>query len=332
MDSVLTIDSKKTQKAFNILSIDGGGILGLYSAKILTLIEKEFFIKEETYASKFDLIAGTSTGGIIALGLALGRKACEIASFYEKYGNQIFNKKWYTKLCWLITYRYSALPLCETLTKFFDSKKVKDCQTKILIPAIDVSNCQPLIFKTDHNGSLTRDLNTKLVDIALATSAAPTYFPLHRFGNYRGLVDGGLWQNNPALFAVIEACTYFVGADKEYERINVLSIGNPLSAIKETVSVEDRKSGLIKWMNKIVSVPMKISSFGTDDILSFISRNKALFVEKYLRIESKNLANKKEYKKLSLDYVSPRAYSMLSELSNHDFNKNKSDIIKFFKE
>lgn len=331
MESNCNVDDKKS---FNILSIDGGGILGLYSAKILSQIEKEVFTEKENYASKFDLIAGTSTGGIIALGLVTGRNACEISVFYEKYGEKIFHKSYFNYLFknWILTNRYSSLPLQNALTEFFGDKTVKDCKTNICIPAIDVSNCQPIIFKTNHNGNLTRDIDVKLADIALATSAAPTYFPLHSFGYYRGLADGGLWQNNPALFAVIEACTYFVGENKTYDSINILSVGNPLSAIKETVSVETRKSGLIKWASKMVTMPMKISSFGVHNIINFLSKNEALFINKYLRIESENLPDKPECKKLSLDSANKKTYRLLSELSFNDFNKNKTNIINFFKE
>lgn len=331
MESNDGIDKHKT---FNILSIDGGGILGLYSAELLTLIEKELFKNSKTFSDKFNLIAGTSTGGIIALALALGCSPAQISELYKFHGEEIFHKSYFNCLFknWIITNRYSSIPLQNTLSEFFGDKAVKDCKTNICIPAIDVSNCQPIIFKTNHNGNLTRDIDVKLADIALATSAAPTYFPLHRFGYYRGLADGGLWQNNPALFAVIEACTYFVGEDKAYDSINILSIGNPLSAIKETVSVETRKSGLMKWAAKMVTMPMKISSFGVHNIINSLSKNKALFINKYLRIESENLPDKPECKKLSLDSANRKTYRLLSELSFNDFNKNKTNIINFFKE
>ncbi|WP_427194623.1 patatin-like phospholipase family protein [Treponema denticola] len=331
MESNDIIDKHKT---FNILSIDGGGILGLYSAEILALIEKELFKNDKTFSNKFNLIAGTSTGGIIALALALDCSPAQVSEFYKMHGEKIFSKSYFNYFFknWIFTNRYSSLPLHNALDKFFGDKTVKDCKTNICIPAIDVSNCQPIIFKTNHNGNLTRDIDVKLTDIALATSAAPTYFPLHRFGHYRGLADGGLWQNNPALFAVIEACTYFVGEGKVYDSINILSIGNPLSAIKETISVETRKSGLIKWAAKMVSMPMKISSFGVHNIINFLSRNEALSIHKYLRIESEDLPDKPECKKLSLDYANNKTYRLLSELSFNDFNKNKTDIINFFKE
>ncbi|UTC79096.1 patatin-like phospholipase family protein [Treponema sp. OMZ 799] len=257
-----------------------------------------------------------------------------MSELYKFHGEKIFHKSYFNCLFknWIITNRYSSIPLQNALTEFFGDRTVKDCKTNICIPAIDVSNCQPIIFKTNHNGNLTRDIDVKLTDIALATSAAPTYFPLHSFGYYRGLADGGLWQNNPALFAVIEACTYFVGEDKAYDSINILSIGNPLSAIKETVSVETRKSGLIKWAAKMVTMPMKISSFGVHNIINFLSKNEALFINKYLRIESENLPDKPECKKLSLDSANRKTYRLLSELSFNDFNKNKTNIINFFKE
>ncbi len=317
-------------KVFKILSIDGGGILGLYSADLLNYIEKELFEASENFSTKFDLITGTSTGGIIALGLALGHSAKEITSFYEQYGEHIFKKSW--RKWGLFKYKYSNKKLTEALTKFFQNKTVSDCTTHICIPAIDVDNCQPIMFKTNNNGQQTRDENVSLVDVALATSAAPYYFPMHKFGSYGGLVDGGLWQNNPSLFGLIEACTYFVGKGKEYDSIKLLSVGNPSSAIREIISTKNNFSGLLKWNKKFVTIPMKISSLGTKQIMDFIKQNHAFQVKNYLRIETENLPSSKKYKKLALDYACNESYKILKSLSFNDFNKNKTNIINFFKE
>jgi patatin-like phospholipase/acyl hydrolase len=311
--------------SFRILSLDGGGILGLYSANILTQIEK-LYLQGNCLSDYFQLITGTSTGGIIALALSLGRKSEEIVGFYQNYGMKIFPKRYGIGV---FHHKYSNRILKKALTEFFGSATISDCKTAVCIPAIDITNCQPIIFKTNNNGNQTRDIDVKLTDISLATSAAPTYFPIYSFGNYSGLVDGGLWQNNPAICGVFEAHNYFMGQGK-YNSVKILSIGNPLSQIPNTISVKSKNSSLIKWRDKLVHLPMKVSSLGTHQILSFLARNKCLSIESYLRIESNNLPDR--YKKLGLDSATKKIFDLLFERSQFDFNHNKHSLKKFFEE
>lgn len=320
--------STANKKTFHILSIDGGGILGLYSASILSHIEKEFF-NGESLSSHFNLMAGTSTGGIIALALATGCKADEIADFYEKYANKIFPAKGQRKIG-LLSNKYSNRQLKYGLTEFFGSKKIKDCKTCVCIPSINASTCQPLVFKTNNNGKQNRDEEYKLVDIALATSAAPTYFPLHSFDNYQGLVDGGLWQNNPSLIAFIEALSCFVGEEKEFDSITILSIGNPNASMKESLDTKSKKSGLLKWKENIVSLPMKVNSIGTDYIMRILLRSNASYLRKYERIDCGVISN--NCSNLKLDSADETSLSKLLELSHQDFNNKKIELTDFFKE
>lgn len=317
---------RKFLKSFNILSIDGGGILGLYSASMLEQIQKEF-CNGQPLSEKFNLMAGTSTGGIIALALAISSDASRIVEFYKNFGEKIFPKK-HRFGC--LKEKYSNIPLKKALENFFGDKTISNCKSKVCIPAIDAVNCQPIIFKTNNNGKLNRDENTKLVDIALATSAAPTYFPMYAFDNFLGLVDGGLWQNNPALFAVIEAVNYFVGEDKEFDCINILSIGNPLSALPNSIKSNSTNSSIAKLNINLVTLPMKISSIGTNQILRFLHKNHALNVNKYLRIESQNVPN--DIKKLSLDLATEEVFNLMLSRCANDFNQNKCDLYDFFKE
>lgn len=320
--------STKTKKTFYILSIDGGGILGLYSVDILSQIEKEFF-NGEPLSSHFNLITGTSTGGIIALALATGRKAEEIKNFYRTYANKIFPAKGRRKLG-LLSNKYPNKQLRLGLNEFFGNKKIKDCKTHVCIPSINVSTCTPLVFKTNTDGTKNRDEEVKLVDIALATSAAPIYLPLHSFGSYQGLVDGGLWQNNPSLIGLIEALSCFVGKGKEFNDISILSIGNPNSSIKESINTRNKKSGLLKWKGNIVSLPMKVNSTGTDYIISIFHRSNAAYISKYKRIECGAVTN--ECSGLKLDSADKYSIAKLLELSNQDFNNKKIELSKFFEE
>lgn len=317
-----------SKKTFNILSIDGGGILGLYSANILSRIEKEFF-NGEPLSSHFDLITGTSTGGIIALALATGLKAEIIQDFYIEYANMIFPKK-RQKRMGILKSKYSNEQLKNGLIKCFGDKKIKDCKTLVCIPSINVATCTPLVFKTNNDGMLNRDEECKLIDIALATSAAPLYFPIHSFDSYQGLVDGGLWQNNPSLIGIIEALSYFVGDGKKFDNISILSIGNPSSSIKHSINTKNKESGIIKWKDKIVTLPMQVNSIGTDYIIKILQRSNAAYIYKYERIDCGVLPN--DYSKLKMDSSDNYSLDRLLELSNQDFNNKKIDLSKFFKE
>lgn len=320
--------STKNKKTFHILSIDGGGILGLYSAGILSNIEKDFF-NGEPLSSHFDLITGTSTGGIIALALATGCHASEIEDFYTRYANRIFPSKRRNKIG-LFSNKYSNKQLREGLYEFFGSKKIKDCKTHVCIPAINAATCATLVFKTNNNGFQNRDDECKLVDVALATSAAPTFFPLHHFENYQGLVDGGLWQNNPSLIGLIEAIACFVGEGKAFDDISILSIGNPNSSIKKSVDTKSKRSGLLKWKANIISLPMKVNSIGTDYIIKILHRSNSSYLSKYERIECGSLTN--DCSSLKLDSADKHSLAKLMELSHQDYNNKKVALTNFFKE
>ena len=315
-------------KTFNILSIDGGGILGLYSADILEKIEQEYF-NGEPLSNHFNLITGTSTGGIIALALSTGASAKEIKQFYLRHGEKIFPKKKRT-FPGFFKNKYSNKNLMNALKEFFGNETIKDCKNYVCIPSIDIVTCQPIMFKTNNNNQLTRDDNSSLVDIAIATSAAPTFFPIHSFGNFAGLIDGGLWQNNPTLCGVIEAVSYFVGKDKEYDKINILSLGNPSSCIKSGISTKNYNSSIIKWKADLVTVPMKISSTATDQILKFLHREHALSIQNYLRIEPQNLPT--NLLDLKLDSADEESYKKILAQSASDFNQNKTKLQNFFTE
>lgn len=313
-------------KSYNVLSIDGGGILGLYSVNILKHIQKDI-LNGAPFSDYFDLITGTSTGGIIALGLAGGHSAEEIESFYLKHGRDIFPKgnALVRAIRLLFSSKYQNEKLASCLDDFFGLAKVSECKTKFCVPAVDVSEGRAVVFKTNNNGLQKRDENFLLKDIALATSAAPTYLPLHAFDQFPALADGGLWQNNPSLIGLLEAVTSMKASS-----INVLSIGNPLSNIKEFVTNKKMHNGLVTWGKKLVTMPMKVSSNSTHDIMNILQRTKSLYLEKYLRIAHDNLSE--ENKCLALDNASSFALDRLVSLSGKDYQNRKHDILNFFKE
>ena len=166
----------KSQKTFKILSIDGGGIKGLYSATILKRLEEKYGLIPDY----FDLICGTSTGGVIALGLAASLPCKKIIEFYQDYGPKIFpyNSRPARFLAGvkqtIISSKYQDNVLKEALTYVFNDLRINDSCCCLCIPAVNLATMQGIIFKTSHVKELTRDGDLKMVDVALATTAAPT--------------------------------------------------------------------------------------------------------------------------------------------------------------
>jgi hypothetical protein len=219
---------------FQILALSGGGYRGLFTAKVLAEIERQI---GAPIATRFDLIAGTSIGGILALALALEIPASRMVELFERHGEEIFKKRWSLK--GLLRSPYSQKRLGELLQNetLFGQRTLAACKHPAMVPAINYSSGNPVVFKTPHHSSLVRDQRSRLVDVALATSAAPGYFPRHSFDNNQ-YVDGGLYANAPGLFALHEAQCFL---RQPRERIHLVAIGTMSS--KFTVDPRHNRSG-----------------------------------------------------------------------------------------
>lgn len=220
-----------------ILTIDGGGIRGTFPAAFLANLEKDL---EHPIGRYFDLISGTSTGGIIAIGLALGLSAAEILKFYEDKGPAIFGQTKSGLPGWLAGHfrfgkwlfwgpKYSAKPLHDALSEVLGERRLGEAGTRLIIPAWHPKTQGVYIFKTAHHPRFQTDYKELAADAAMATAAAPTYFAQHITANDVGLVDGGLWANNPTGIAVVEAISTLGWPASD---LKVLSIGC-LEDIKE---------------------------------------------------------------------------------------------------
>ncbi len=196
-----------------ILSIDGGGIRGTFPAAFLASLEDEL---DHPIGRYFELIAGTSTGGIIAIALALGLSARKVLSLYEDLGPEIFDQRQKGLLGWMTRHYHNARwaawgPKYETdrlesaVTTMLGDRRIGEAQTRLLVPAWNAQTRKVYVYKTAHHERLTTDYKDRAVDAALATAAAPTFFREFITANDVGLVDGGLWANNPAGNAVVEA-------------------------------------------------------------------------------------------------------------------------------
>ncbi|WP_293604677.1 CBASS cGAMP-activated phospholipase [Polaromonas sp. UBA4122] len=272
--------SRTKPRVFQILSLSGGGYRGLHVAQILEIIESQI---NGQVADHFDLIAGTSIGGIIALGLAARIPAADIRKTLEELGPMLFPKApptfiavrrllackgmWrkalhgfkhraalaeeggYAESAW-----YTPEPLARTLAseQYFGDRTMRDLKHPVIIPAVNYSSGGPKFFKTDHSPQLTFDRDLMIRDVALGTSAAPIYFPVHKIDDQR-IVDGGLIANDPTQVAVHEAMMFFGVRPALYgdatpgcDDLKVLSIGT-LSPRHFADASRPLNQGLIGW-------------------------------------------------------------------------------------
>lgn len=226
---------------YKILSIDGGGIKGIAPASLLANIEERTNKKIIEY---FDLIVGTSTGGIIALGLGLGFTAREILSLYLDNGDKIFKKQCFLKsLNGVRAPVYDPAPLQTLLTEKFKGKLLGQSKIRLVIPSFDIVNNTICMLKTSHHPRLKMDYTMRAEDVALATAAAPYFFPPHKTVENRFLVDGGMFANNPTLVGVVEGLS-LLGWPKE--EIQVLSLGCS-EETPEYSKLAGKKPGLFGW-------------------------------------------------------------------------------------
>lgn len=236
---------------FNVLSLDGGGARGLFLAESLAELEKS---TGRRIVDDFDLIAGTSAGGIIALALGSGLSASEIADRFRRLIGTVFP----APIAWsqvrgLFGSRYEAARLEQALQELFGDKTLADSVVPLVIPAWVAAERRPLVFKTRHSPSVLRDGGLFMRDVARATSSAPTYFRT-AVVDRQLLLDGGIWANNPALVGVLEAHRAF---QAEFDRVRLLSIG----CIEEPRASRLKEKGMLGWAR--AAVPLVLRGSGT---------------------------------------------------------------------
>ncbi len=251
-------------KSIKVLSIDGGGIRGIIPAIILAELQKR--LAKNLY-EVFDLIAGTSTGGIIAVGIGTrGNNSQpyspdELLHLYVENGPAIFKKNWLTPMKELFFPKYSPEPLEAVLVKFFQATEFKTALTPLLISSYDLQGQLPFFFKS-HRIASNPNYNWNVTSIARATSAAPTYFPplhLTRGAEDYALVDGGVFVNNPSMAAYAEARALY----PEFEQFVVVSVGTG-DRQDDIAYAQAKHWGLVGWAKQIVAVLMDSVSESVD--------------------------------------------------------------------
>ena len=214
------------QDTFHILALDGGGIRGVYTAHLLARLEDAL---QAPVRERFDLIAGTSSGSILAGAAAMSVPMERLAGLFETEAARIFKRRRFS--CFpLVRSRYSTEPLSQVLGEYLPEVTLGEVQTPLMITSSDISTGRVHVFKSRYLEKLghpyRRDGDVRLSDAVLASCAAPAYFDPRLVREYL-LADGGLWANNPSIIALTEAVSRF---GRPIEQVHVLSIGTGRTA------------------------------------------------------------------------------------------------------
>ena len=236
----------QSDQPFRILSLDGGGIRGIFPAAILANLERTY-LDGDSVTEYFDLITGTSTGGILALGMAAGMKASELLNLYLNRGQEIFPPKHRAMRKFLQYFKtgYGREPLERILEEALGDLKLRESQVRLCIPSLDGKYGDVYVFKTPHHPDFKRDGDELMAKVAASTAAAPTYFKPLEDGYI--FANGGVWANNPIMVGLVEALSSFKTKRNE---IAILSIG--CGEAPYTISRMQRwLGGKLSWSNII---------------------------------------------------------------------------------
>jgi len=335
-------------RPFKILSIDGGGIRGVFPAMFLSKLEARL---QETGNEKtkiyqhFDLICGTSTGGIIAIALALGIPAHDIYKLYLDNASRIFGcKKTFIGQIFYSAHERNCL---EGLIKKKFSENFKgedprllDCKTAVCIPIYDLLLGKPSVLKSKYHPKFTRDYHIPAYKVALATSAAPTFFNPYSSSYidlsgietpFNNKVDGGVMANNPTLLGIIEAQAAFY---QPLSNLRVLSLGTGNQ--KFTDGKKRSRWGLWYWMRqnkktRLIDLFMQGQSQQVENLVSLLQngidgekKGSPNFV--YQRIETQL----DDTLKVEMDETDPDKLKKLAEKANSEFQNHATRIIELY--
>jgi uncharacterized protein len=280
------------KKKIRVLSIDGGGIRGIVPAALLAEIERR---TQKPVSGLFDLLAGTSTGGILVLALTkpesgatgAAHYAEEMVEFYERLGSKIFSRPLFHRLTsgdGLIRSRYSDGPIESVLADFFGEARLKDAVAPVFVPSYELGRRTPFFFRSTM---ATRDpgYDYAMHTVARSTSAAPTYFPpevipVTGTSDKYVLIDGGVFANNPAACALVEAKVQFPNASD----FTIVSLGT--GAVQEKPLMTSAGDwGIARWARPILDTVLDGVSNTVDYQLAQLLPPHQDGTERYFRIQ-----------------------------------------------
>lgn len=262
---------------YRILTMDGGGIRGILSARILERIDEAL----PGFLSGVDLFAGTSTGGLLALGLGSQKTPAQMVGLYRECAECVFTDSLLDNLKDLgnlVGAEYSIGPLKEVLEYYFKGVTLSQLPKKVLVSAFDLDNegtgpegARMWKMKFFHNyPSRGWDGRAQVVDVALRTSVAPSYFPV-----YQGYIDGGVAAGNPAMCALAQALHASTGGQK-LEDVRLFSLGTGCNP--HFLPVQDADWGLAQWAPHMLNIMLESSA----DMIDYQCRQ--VLDTQYLRI------------------------------------------------
>lgn len=343
METTIT-PSSQAAKPFRVLTLDGGGMRGLYTATLLQVLAKRFderfHEKDPDIGRSFDLICGTSTGAILACALAVGIPLSHVKRLYIEHGPHIFARPMpQGKKLYMWAFKHRAEPaanaqvLEDALTDCFCDMTLAQAYEKrgiaLCIPTITAVNYRARVLKTPHNTGKHRDNNYRLVDVCMASAAAPIFFPLaertppndeHTIHHF---VDGGLWANNPVLVGLTEALG-MVDADVPIE---IVSMGTCDQPSGDPHKLNNVNWGLKDWQAgvRIVEMSLAAQAFGTNATAKFLAQclSGCGRSVKVVRLKETN-KSPEHYSAIGLDRADEAAIRALLSLAEADADHNHS--------
>lgn len=274
---------------FAVLALHGGGIRGAATAAYLADLEERI---DGRIRHHFDLITGTSTGGLIALGLSRDISAKRILALYEEEGEELFVRRGLSLLPngvadWILPAQvarlfapvYRASPLRQKLREVFDvDTLLGEAKCSLCIPTVNLETGETVVLKTDHHEDFERDHELPMWQVAAATSAAPTYFPPAEIPERGWFVDGGLWANAPIEVGLAE------GRNLGYDlgQIEILSIGTGSSTFHKEGDPDwfrVFRHGLFGWNYSLIELAMRTQTQRARNVTQYLKPGKLRHID-----------------------------------------------------
>ena len=362
IQTAITNNKLKNKKIIRILSLDGGGTRGYIQVKFLEKFCSESSITD--LGEYFDLIVGTSIGGITAVLLADSMKPSDLVKFFREKSPWIFTirsiqdvlsnnasitskKPNKLQMLYMIStgkpfYKsvskdsnYGDVRLRKELQSIFNNRSLTDLNTKVLLPAYDFINSKPIVFSNAKLHSIFAIRDVRIVEAAIATSGFPVYFSSSDLYKTQctSIADGGLFQCNPSILAFIAAKELYPSADKYY----ILSIGTGIKKIN--IDFDNGKKKHVKKSSSIIynllpvkyikiwNVLIQNSKITNDILLNNISNSKDSNVY-YYRFDIDLDINKD----CSFDTSTKEFFDYLDEAVESKYKEDNRKIKQFIKE
>ena len=304
----MPVPQLSTDRPLRVLSLAGGGFLGLYTAVVLEALEAR---AGEPLARRFDLLAGTSIGGLLALALAYEIPMTRLVRLFTEHGSAIFSGRALPRSALsrlldlsrsMLGPKYSGKALRDALLADFGDKRLAEALHPVVVPAVDIVQCKTKVFKTPHGPASQGDGDLRVIDVAMAACAAPAYFPSRRVGR-RIYADGGLFAAGPDQVALHEL-QHFIGVDPS--GVSMLSIGTATGHYRPAKGVRG-DCGAVGWLSggrlvlTLLSVQQQHVQAMVEDRLG----------DRYLRLD----ADWPPDAGLGIDVATPHAMHTLSALA-----------------